>query len=208
MEFDKQILNSDESTPLCGSFSKSNQHVCRYRGHGILWYGHGKVMEFCREDFVATLLCIPPTLSSNCHLLDAAFQLCATALACAWYPGHNSATVVGEDPLSLWFQHYQWTFCAANWQIFANFSFSQNVHWLWFWSKAIWSSIYSINWHSRAHRQTDRPALKVNASKASNVSMLSSKSKAKWLAIKIFRLIKIALSVKNTHLVHWQCLIF
>ncbi len=36
MEFDKQILNSHELAPLCGSFSKSNQHACRYRGHGIL----------------------------------------------------------------------------------------------------------------------------------------------------------------------------
>ena len=55
MEFDKQIVNSLESAPLRDIFSKSNQHVCRYRGHGILRYGHGKVMEFCREDFVATL---------------------------------------------------------------------------------------------------------------------------------------------------------
>ncbi len=36
MEFDKQILNSQESAPLRGSFSKSKQDVCRYRGHGIL----------------------------------------------------------------------------------------------------------------------------------------------------------------------------
>ncbi len=56
MEFDKQIINSHESMPLRNSFSKSNQHVCRYRRDGILWYGHGKVMEFCREDFVATLI--------------------------------------------------------------------------------------------------------------------------------------------------------
>ncbi len=55
MELDKQIVNSHESAPVFGNFSKSNQHVCRYIGHGILGYGHGKVMEFCREDFVATL---------------------------------------------------------------------------------------------------------------------------------------------------------
>ncbi len=44
-----------ESAPTRGSFSKSNWCVCRWRGHGILWYGHGKVMEFCRDNFVATL---------------------------------------------------------------------------------------------------------------------------------------------------------
>ncbi len=36
MEFDKQILNYHESAPLRGSFSNFNQHVRRYRGHGIL----------------------------------------------------------------------------------------------------------------------------------------------------------------------------
>ncbi len=35
MEFEKQILNSDGSAPLRGSLSKSNQRVCRYKGHGI-----------------------------------------------------------------------------------------------------------------------------------------------------------------------------
>ncbi len=55
MEFDKQILNSHALVSLQDSFSRPNQQVCRYRGHGILLYGHGKVMEFCREDFVATL---------------------------------------------------------------------------------------------------------------------------------------------------------
>ena len=37
MEFDKQILNSHESAQLCGSFSKSNQHVCRYKGRIVIW---------------------------------------------------------------------------------------------------------------------------------------------------------------------------
>ena len=36
MEFDKQILISHKAASLRDSFSKSNQHVCRYRGHGIL----------------------------------------------------------------------------------------------------------------------------------------------------------------------------
>ncbi len=36
MEFYKQILNSHESAPLHGSFSKSKRCVFRLRGHGIL----------------------------------------------------------------------------------------------------------------------------------------------------------------------------
>ena len=42
MEFYKQILNSHELVPLCGSFSRSNCRVCWLRGHGILLYGHGR----------------------------------------------------------------------------------------------------------------------------------------------------------------------
>ena len=65
MEFDKQILNSHALVSLQDSFSRPNQQVCRYRGHGILLYGHGKVMEFCREDFVATL-CMWKTCDTWC----------------------------------------------------------------------------------------------------------------------------------------------
>ena len=55
MEFYKQILNSHESVPLCGSLSKSNWRVCQLRDRGILWCGNGKNMEFCRDNFVANL---------------------------------------------------------------------------------------------------------------------------------------------------------
>ena len=43
-----QTLNSRETALLCGSFSKSNWCACRLKGHG-------KVMEFFRDNFVATL---------------------------------------------------------------------------------------------------------------------------------------------------------
>ena len=56
MELFKQILNWNELAPLHSNISKSNWCVCRLRGHGILWYGRGKVMEFFRNNFVATLI--------------------------------------------------------------------------------------------------------------------------------------------------------
>ena len=46
----------------------SAQCVCQHRGRGILWYGHGKVMKFFREDFVATLY-----KSLMCHTLFLVF---------------------------------------------------------------------------------------------------------------------------------------
>ena len=54
MELFKQILNWNELAPLHSSISKSNWCVCQLRGHGILWYGHGKVMEKS-WNFVATI---------------------------------------------------------------------------------------------------------------------------------------------------------
>ena len=40
-----QFMDSYESMSLHGSFSNSKLSVCRLRGHGFLWHGHGKVME-------------------------------------------------------------------------------------------------------------------------------------------------------------------
>ncbi len=48
IEFDKQILRSYGSMSLQrlhGSFSNSKLSVCQLRSHGLLWHGHGKVME-------------------------------------------------------------------------------------------------------------------------------------------------------------------
>ncbi len=56
MEFDKQILHSYELVPLHGSLSKFKWCVHRLRGHGNLQYRHGKIMESCSKNFLATLL--------------------------------------------------------------------------------------------------------------------------------------------------------
>ena len=64
MEFDNKILNSHESAPLRDSFSNSNQHVCRYRGHGICdtvmeksWKSHGILPRRFRGNPGQGILC-------------------------------------------------------------------------------------------------------------------------------------------------------
>ena len=55
VEFDNLILHSYELAPLCGTLLKSKWRVRNLRGHGILQYIHGKVMEKS-WNFVAKIL--------------------------------------------------------------------------------------------------------------------------------------------------------
>ncbi len=55
MEFDKPVLHVYKSPLLRSKKIQRTGFVLILYGHGILSYGHGKVMEFYHVNFVATL---------------------------------------------------------------------------------------------------------------------------------------------------------
>ncbi len=68
--FTNKFFNAHESVLLYDTFSKSNWCVCWFTGYGILWCGHGKVMEFCRHNFVATLYYVGVKFSEKPTIYD------------------------------------------------------------------------------------------------------------------------------------------